>query len=172
MSHIVKYGALAGIAVAIYATVEFAIGLHGPYLSIGQYVGYLRYVLVSVGIYLAVKQARDVSEGAPLTFWRAVGIGTGVAAIAGVVTSIYEWAYIQFINPGFMQDYTNFMTDQMREQGASTEQISQMTVQFEAFGTPVAQFIFYTGETLIVGFIFSLIAGALLKTKQPTNTTA
>ncbi|HEY4612150.1 MAG TPA: DUF4199 domain-containing protein, partial [Bacteroidota bacterium] len=98
-----------------------------------------------------------------------VGIGTGVAGIAGVVTSIYEWAYIEFINPGFMQDYTNFAIDEMKAQGKSAEQISQWMTQMEVFNSPVFQFIFYTGQTIVIGFVFSLIAGALLRTKQPVE---
>ncbi|MGH2569020.1 MAG: DUF4199 domain-containing protein, partial [Bacteroidota bacterium] len=164
MQQVLKYGILAGIAVAVYSTSEYLIGLHGPYLNIGQYVGYLRYVLVAGGIYLAVKQTKDVQSGAPLTFWRAVGVGTGVAAISGVVISLYEIAYLEFINPNFLQDYSNFLLDNMRAQGATAEQIEQMTEQIKTYSSTGAQFLFYFGETTVVGFLFSLIAGTLLRT--------
>lgn len=159
MPRLLKYGIISGIAVAAYSTTEFLLGLHSTYLNIGHDVGYLRYVLVAVGIYLAVKQAKDVQAGAPFTFWRAVGIGT----------SIYEWAYIQFINPNFIHDYTDFTLNQMRGQRASAEQISQMMTQMETFSSIGVQFLFYVSETTLVGFIFSLIAGALLRTKQPAE---
>ncbi|MCI0558064.1 MAG: DUF4199 domain-containing protein [Nitrososphaera sp.] len=172
MQRILKYGLLGGLGASVYVTVEFFIGLHGPYLSVGRYVGYLLYVAVAVGIYLAIKQAKEVTEGAPLTFWKAVGIGTGVAAIAGIVLSVYNWFYMIAINPNFLQDYTNFMLDQMHAEGSTSEQIAEFMQMVETYRSPVFQFMFFFGETIVIGFVFSLIAGALLRTKQPAGTSA
>ncbi|MBI3112804.1 MAG: DUF4199 domain-containing protein [Ignavibacteriales bacterium] len=157
------YGLASGAAMALYATVEFAVGLHGRYLSVGQYVGYLRYVILFLGLFLGVKNVRDQQKGGAIGYGKVLQIGFVISLVAGVIITIYEILYNEYINPGFMEDYIQFTIAGMRESGATEAAMEALREQAKAWSTPGAQIAFYLGETLMLGVLFSLILGGIMK---------
>ncbi len=52
------YAKVAPVGFFFYIMLELLLGLHGKYLSIGQYTGYLRYLLLAAGIYVGTNDLR------------------------------------------------------------------------------------------------------------------
>ena len=80
--------------------------------------------------------------------------------------SFSELIYIQFVNPGFTQDYVDFTIDHLKATNASPGKISQVMEQAKMWGSTGWQIVFYLGETMALGIICSLIAAAILRTKH------
>ena len=163
---LLQYGLASGMAMGLYATLEFAVGLHGRYLSIGQYAGYLRYVILFLGVFLGVKNVRDQQLGGAISYGKILQTGLVISLVAGVIVTIYEIVYLEYINPGFMDDYVQFVIAGMRESGATEAAIGALREQAKSWGTFQAQVVFYLGETFVLGLLFSLVLGGIMK-KQP-----
>jgi len=165
MKIILKYGLLVGVIVGVYIMVEYAIGLHGKYLEYGQYTGYVRYVLLAAGVFIGV---RDGERAGSIGFWPAVWIGIRISFVAAAVITISELIYIQFVNPGFTDDYIAFTIAKLKAANATVEEINNLLAQAEAWRSTLWQIIFYMVETMALGIIFSIIAGVILK-KKPSG---
>ncbi len=162
MKIILKYGFLVGVLVFIYILLELVLGLHGKYLNVGQYTGYLRYLLLAAGIYIGTNDLRYEPPGTDITFWTAFGKGLGISAVAGVIICISEWLYIDFINPQFVQDFSEFMINKLKAANASAEHIAEVMKQTHIRKPLGMQMLLYFAETMILGFIFSLINSTIL----------
>jgi len=79
--------------------------------------------------------------------------------------------YIQFVNPGFTEDYVNFHLAKLKAANATVEEIDNLLAQAKMWSSTVWQIVFYMGETLLMGALCSLIAASILKkqTPQPLN---
>lgn len=166
MKIILKYGLIVGVVIFIYIMLELALGLHGKYLSIGQYTGYLRYLLLAAGIYVGTNDLRYEPPGTGITFWTAFGKGLGISAVAGIIICISEWLYIDFINPQFVQDFTEFTINKLKAANASAERIAEVMKQAQIWKPLEMQMLLYFAETMVLGFVFSIIVAVLLITKN------
>jgi hypothetical protein len=162
MKLIFKYGLLAGAAIFIYIMLELALGLHGKYLHIGQYTGYFRYFFLAAGIYVGINDLRREPIGTVITFWSAVGKGLGISVVTAICVCISEWLYIDFINPQFFQDFTEFTINKLKAANAPAEQISELLKQAQVWKPRQMQLLVYFAETMILGFIFSLVVSAIV----------
>ncbi|MGH7451871.1 MAG: DUF4199 domain-containing protein [bacterium] len=167
MKIILKYGLLVGAVVFIYIMLELVLGLHGKYLNVGQYTGYLRYLLLAAGIYVGTNDLRYEPPGTGITFWTAFGKGLGISAVAGIIICISEWLYIDFINPKFVQDFTEFTINKLKAANASAEHIAAVMEQAHIWKPLEMQMLLYFAETIVLGFIFSLIASTILVIRNP-----
>lgn len=162
----ITYGVLSAIGIAIYSTLEFAIGLHGKYISVGQYVGYLRYVILFFGLFLGIQKVRDMRENREISFSQGLWVGVLISLVTGAIVTIYEALYLEFINPGFLDTYIQFTVDELRKAGASAEAVNQAFQEAQIWKSAWIQWTFYLIETSVVGFVFSLILVPLLRKKK------
>jgi hypothetical protein len=169
MKIILKYGLLVGVIVGVYMMVEYAIGLHGKYLQYGQYTGYVRYVLLAAGVFIGIRETRGGERTGSIGFWPAVWVGIRISFVAAAVITISELIYIQFVNPGFTDDYVAFTVAKLKTANATVEEINNLLAQAEAWRSTLWQIIFYMGETMLMGAICSLIAAAILKKQKAEN---
>ncbi|MCI0691239.1 DUF4199 domain-containing protein [candidate division KSB1 bacterium] len=166
MKIILKYGIIVGVVVFVYIILELVLGLHDKYLSVGQYTGYLRYLLLAAGIYVGTNDLRYEQPEIDITFWQALGKGLGISAVAGVIICISEWLYIDFINPKFVQDFTEFTINKLKAANASAEHIAAVMEQAQIWKPLEMQLLLYFAETMILGSIFSLIVSIVLITRN------
>lgn len=77
------YGLIAGLIVIAVVVIGFQ--LSGGEIAEGsQLVGYLTMLVAMSLIFVGVKRYRDQALGGVIKFWRAFGLGVGIAAVAGV----------------------------------------------------------------------------------------
>lgn len=162
----IMYGILTAIGIAIYSTLEFAVGLHGKYLSIGQYVGYLRYVVLFIGLFLGIQKVRDAVPGGEITFLQGLWAGIIISVVAGLIVTCFERFYLEFINPGFFDTWIQFTVDEMKKKGASVAAMNEAFQQAQVWRSPWIQWSIYIIETSVIGFVFSLILVPLLRKKK------
>jgi len=160
-----NFGLYSGIAGILISVVNYAIGnIYEPHWSF-TVVG----VIIAIAlIVLGLKQIKELNGGF-LTIGEAIKTGLGIAVIGGIISVIYTFIFTSFIEPDFyvrmaevsqqklLDEYPNFTDEQLESAQAMASKFTNptMTAAFGLMGS------------LFFGFIVSLIAGAIMKKKNP-----
>src|ERR1041385_4339099 len=100
---ILIYGLISGAVVCagIILTIMLPIGnAHGS-----VWLGYLIMLVALSSILVGVKQYRDDVQGGVIGFWKALGVGVGIAAMAGVAYVLVWEAYLAITHYTFTDEY-------------------------------------------------------------------
>ncbi len=160
-----NFGLYSGIAGIIISVINYAIGnIYEPHW-------WVLVVSIIVSIALIVLGIKNVKElnGGYLTLSEAIKTGLGIALIGGIISVLYTLIFTSFIEPDFyvrmaevshqniLDKYPNF-TD---------EQIEAANAMASKFTNPTMTAAFGLMGSLFFGLIVSLIAGAIMKKKNP-----
>jgi hypothetical protein len=156
-----KFGLLTSLGIIILTTI---INLAG--LSLNKAVSYLVYVVLIVGLVMALKDLRNENKGA-LTFGQGLGLGLLVSAIVGLVVSMFVMFYNQFIDTTLIQQQMDAARIEMEGRGMEDAQIESGLAMMQKIMTPGVLFVFSVFGYLLVGLILSLIISAILKKDKP-----
>lgn len=158
----VRYGLLTGIVSIIYTFLILATGQVG-----NSALGFLGLLILIGGIVLAQRTFR-AANGGFMSYSEGLGIGMLVSLVSGLLSSVFSYAYREFIDPSVTQQ----IVDQTRaklEQGGnmSDEQIDQAIAMSQKFSTGPISLVTGVIASLIGGLILSLIISAIMKRTQP-----
>jgi hypothetical protein len=135
MRYSLVYGAIAGaIASAIIvATIAFKLPNHTHSL----WFGYLVMLAALSMMFVGMKRYRDVECGGVISFGRALGLGIGMALVAGITYALGWELYSRLSGWDFMADYSASILEGMRAKGASSaalqakaEELRQLAAQY------------------------------------------
>lgn len=174
MKLFVKYGLWTGIVSGLWGLVCFTVVgwlnkslFHGsiPAVDIRSYSGLFSILILVVGIYLGIRQAR-LRAGGVLTYGQAVKTGVLVACVTGVLVAFFSWLYCAVINPG----YADFMVQDtgraLAAAGKTPEEIGRRLVDVrKEFSTGMQVVQALVGQ-VVVGSIAALIVGAFMRTRN------
>lgn len=174
MKTFVKYGLWTGILSGLWGLVSFTVvgwlntsAFHGsiPATQIRSYSGLFSIIILALGIYIGLKQARTRNANI-LTYSQAIKTGIGIALVTAIIVALFTWLYCTVINPG----YTEFMVQDcqrtMTAAGKSPAEVAQCveaTHKEFSTGAQVAQALI--GQA-VAGTLLSLIFGLFLHTKN------
>ena len=159
------YGLISGAitALGITATIIFPIG--AAHSSV--WLGYLIMLVALSAILVGVKQYRDDALGGVIGFWRAFGVGLGIAAVAGVAYVTVWETYLAMTHYTFADDYVRSTLAAKRAAGISGAAYQKAVAEMEAFRQQYANPLFRWPMTFIeifpVGVLISLVSAALLR---------
>lgn len=168
----IRLGLVGGGLILLYTYAIFL--AYGDFSSITleqigtiEKLGYLRYVLMLLSVFYGIKtfhqEAKTVSYGSALLS------GVKVAVVVAVIVGFMEFAYVQWWNPDFTEQYGKLMLEGMEKSGATPAKIAEAKQQMEAFAwmrNPLAMGAFYFVETVVIGTIGALILALLYRTKK------
>ncbi|MGH6872556.1 MAG: DUF4199 domain-containing protein [Rhizomicrobium sp.] len=163
---IVIYGLISGAAVAlgITATIVFS-GGQPPHSSV--FLGYLIMLVALSSILVGVRQYRDGVQGGVIGFWKALGIGLGIAAVAGVAYVAVWEAYVALAHYDFAADYARATLAAKRAAGVSGADYRKAVAEMDTFRAQYANPLYRWPMTFIeifpVGVLISLVSAALLR---------
>ena len=166
-STIVKYGLIAGLVVCVpLFSIILIIGCN-PASPWSMAVGYLTMLIALSTVFLAIKQIRDRLLGGVIGFWRALGIGIGVSAVAGVFY-VLAWDLTCAIGHlDFADNFANAMIANEKAKGvtgpALTAYVAEMEQFKQQYANPLWRWPMSFLEIFPVGLLVSLIAAALLR---------
>jgi Protein of unknown function (DUF4199) len=157
----VRFGLINGLIGTVFSLVLFLTKLEQSEL---RWVG----LLISIGcIYLAHTEFKKHNQGF-LEYGQALGIGTTLSLIAGIIQGVFTYVYVSFIDTEFTQRMLDNARAQMEAQGnmddAQIDQAVDMTANFASGG---ALLIFSIIFGAFFGFILSLIVGSFTKNSRP-----
>lgn len=162
---VLNYGVILGILSVLLGVVMY---ITNDYLSpswIYSLLGFLIFIAVIVYGLKAYKS----ENGGFLSLAEALKVGIGIALIAGIITAIWSFILMNFIEP----DYMAQMTDMQREQALARypemteQQLDQAMEMSSMFLSPWISIAFQIAGSLFMGFIISLVAGLIMKQKRP-----
>jgi hypothetical protein len=171
LNRILTYGAMAGLIVGVpLFGISIAFKDNPPPEQIGMLIGYTIMLIALSLVFVAVKRHRDVDLGGVITFWRALILGLGVSAVAGVLYVIAWEATILAAGPDFFANYTRNYIAQQQAAGLAGEALAKLTREMEAFNVQYANPLFRMPLTFIeifpVGVLVSLISAGLLRNRN------
>ncbi|RYU96249.1 DUF4199 domain-containing protein [Emticicia agri] len=156
-----KWGVIASVVVIIYTVVLYMTSLHkNPTL------GYISFVFLLGAIVFAIKEYKTLNNNF-LSFGEGLGVGTLTSAVTGLISSIFSFVYIMFIDTTIPQQIADMQREQLESRGMTAEQVEQAMEMASKFASPGLIFIFGVLGYIFFGFIWSLIVSAIFKKDKP-----
>jgi hypothetical protein len=169
----IKFGLYTGILLGVWTISCFSIvswlnhsmNLSIPARKIRAYSGLFSIVILVVGVYLAIKEAKR-SNGNQIRYAEAVKTGVIVSVITGVVVAFFSYLYCTVINPGYADHMVKEAEQAMVAAHDTTEKISQQLTKVKQEFSTSSQVIMALAGQIIVGSICSLIIGIFVRSKK------
>jgi hypothetical protein len=157
----IRYGLImAVISIAFFVVMSVAgLDMQGP-------VGYLSWAITAVMLFLAHKYYKEQGDGF-MTIGQGTGIGFWAGTVSSVISSIFTYVYIKFIDDSFLQTIKDKQIEAMEKQGLSDEQIEQSMKIAGAFTSPEAILGFGIVGGIIVAVIIALLISLFTKNTNP-----
>ena len=150
-------------------------GLVSIIISFGLFVAHqetspLRYVSFAVliaGIVLAMQNFKQNNQGF-MSFGQGVGIGAVLSAVVGVLSGIFSYVYMTFIDPEVIGRMTEKIRADMEARGGMTdEQIDQAMAMSAKFMNGPFTLVAAVLGTVLVGVVLAMVISAFIKNAQP-----
>src|SRR5271157_6323037 len=167
------YGFISALAGAVLALVLYFLGFHSDpaKLSAAKWIGGLGGIAIAIACTaLGVKARREeVPEAEGFGYGSALGAGMQVTLVSSILSSIFNYAYLVFINPGFTDVILQDTMDKLQAKGMSGAQLEQAEKFSRFMMGPGIQSVTALIGILFAGFIISLIVAAFLKRPAPAG---
>lgn len=158
----IKWGLILGIiSIVLFLAIYFG-GMMGD--SWPSWIS----ALISAGIiFMAHKEFKDQGDGY-MSYGKGLGLGTLVSLISGVISSIFAYVYMKFINVDYVTELVDITRFKMEDEGQSEDQIDIAMGFVEKMMTPEIMFGMGLIAAVFFGFIISLIVSAITKNNDPS----
>ena len=171
-SHVLKWGLISSLFMFITPLLTFfAFGEEENY-DLGEIIGWTLISLALVFIVLGIRSYRAENSGA-ITFGKALKLGLLISLFPAVAFVVYNWMYINYLDPDFTEKYYTHKMDQAKDEMSAENYVlyaKKMEAEKEMFTSPVMQAIVYFFTIYILGFMVSIISAWLMKRKYQTDT--
>lgn len=156
-----RYGIIIGLIMIVYSMILQFTGQVA-----NNWLASVSYIFLIVAIVLAHKAFKEGGDGF-MSIGQGLGIGTLISIVAGVLSTIFSYIYVKFIDDSMLSLIQEKQIEAMEKQGlddAQIEQAMEMAGKFSSpevlFGIGIIVFIFF-------GFILSLIVSLFTKKANP-----
>jgi hypothetical protein len=168
-SSIVRFGLLYGAALGIgFFVSHLILGADPNNFSTGEVVGYSVMIISSLAVIFGIKEYKERYNNGRLGFFVGLGIGLGITTIASAILAVYNWVYLEFINPNFTTVYLEYSEQQILSSGLSADVIEEQLAELAYFGDMMSsnylQSMLMFVTVLIIGLLFSLTSAAVMRT--------
>jgi len=164
MKTLAIYGLVTGLVISGWMYLEFLAGFHGS--ETGRYTGFAALLLTILGIYVGIRAYRNNVKAGKMNFWQGVLAGVIISIFAGLITAAFTFAYLRYINPGFVDYMVDLNRQTLVQRGATEVQVQSNEIVTRELFQPLPQALRAFGGYVAAGCLFSLIISGLLKTKR------
>jgi len=164
MKSALNFGAVLGLILMIISLIIYVFELYDA----NKWLSWVSMLILVAGLVMGIRNFRDKENGGFISYGGAVGYGTLVALFAGIITSVFTYVYLGYIDDGFVHHQLMVQEDEMYNQGMPEEQIEVAMEWTEKFMAPGVLAVMGVFMNTLIGFIISLIAAAFLK-NEPEN---
>ena len=155
------YGAISAVACAALYLIGYLLGYQTTNMAHGQWFSFLGFVVPLAVLFFGMREAREArpDKNAGYPYSKALVSAITISCFASLFFAIYVYIHYTFINPNFVQYFTEFSRSKMEAAGKLTPEQIDTAVRIQAkFMGPGIQAVF----TLIFGPIFGTIEGLIL----------
>jgi hypothetical protein len=156
-----RYGLLTGLVTVIYSFILFI-----TELSENKALSFASYIILIVGIVLAHKHFKQEHSGY-MTYGQGLGIGSLLSVVVGLMSGIFMYIYIKFIDSSFMERMREMQIAELEKRNMSDEKIEQAMAITDKMMSPEMMVVWAIVGTLFLGFLLSLVIAAITKHTRP-----
>jgi hypothetical protein len=156
----VYWGGILGIVLIIYSLLLYFLDL-----SLETWVSWISYLIYIGGILYASISYRNTEMGGVITYGQALGFGTVVAVIASIISSVYSYIFMEFIDPGMVEKMLQMAEEKLIESGMPEDQIDMVIEMQRKFMKPWLMSLIAIPASSFFGFIFALITSIFVQKK-------
>ena len=162
---VLNYGIMLGIISVIFGVIMYVTNV---YLDPGIIYTLIGFLVLIVIISLGIKAFKS-ENGGYLSLGEALKVGIGVAVIGGIIAALWSFVLMNYIEPDYMNQMMEVQREKMVEaQPDLTEsQLDAAEEMTAKFASPIMVVAFSLIGNLFFGLIISLIAGLIMKNKNP-----
>lgn len=162
-----KWGLIAGVVYFISTFIQQYAGLMDELIESNSWISVIVGTVLNISfLVLAIKEFREENDDT-ISYGKGLGISTLLGAVSGVVTGLFNFVYISFIDTEYIQKQMEKVRDQWEARGMTTEQMSQAEGVTQFFLTPGAQMVIITLVSIVFHFLLGLIVAAVMKREKP-----
>ncbi|SRX76295.1 DUF4199 domain-containing protein [Aequorivita antarctica] len=160
-----NYGVLLALLSIALQVISYVLDVH---IDRPWWLTVLQLLISVTAIVYGIKAFKTINAGF-LTLSQSLKVGLAISLVAGIIAVIFNYIFMNFIDPDFIQKTLDFSREQMIENypNMSQEQIENSLEISAKFMTPWIMSAFAIIATLFFGFIISLIAGLIMKKNPP-----
>ncbi|MGI4871854.1 MAG: DUF4199 domain-containing protein [Janthinobacterium lividum] len=155
-----RYGLLTGLV-----SVIISFGINALHMENSPAKWLTLPVLVG-GIFLAQQEFKK-RNGGFMSFGQGLGIGTVLSAVTGMLSAIFSYVYMTFIDPDMMARAMEKVRTDMEAKNMSAAQVDQAMAMSAKFTSGPIVLVSVVIGSIIIGFIISLIVSAFVKNEKP-----
>ena len=157
-----RYGLIAGLLVIIYALI-----LQFTDLYMSKTLSYVNYLFVLGAIIMAYRDFKSQNQGF-MTYGQGLGLGTLTAGITGVLSGIFSYIYIKFIDDTMLGKIADMQREELDKNASMTEEEIEKAIEMSAsFTTPEMIMVFSIIGFVFFGFLMSLVVAAAMRNARP-----
>ena len=149
----IRFGLIGAVLSIVYFLILSVAGLAGTQ-GVWSWIGYL---ITAAVIFFAHKYYKENADGF-MSYSQGIGISAWIGMVSAVISSIFMYIYIKFVDTTFIETMKQTQLDAMQQKGMSDQQIDQTMKFASMFMTPEAMFLF----ALLGGFIATIIIGLIV----------
>ena len=157
-----KWGLYLGMVMIIYGMLLQVTGQ-----VTNQSLSYINYLFMAVLIYFAHKAFKDDGNGF-MSYGQGLGIGTLTSLVGGVISSIFTYLYLSFVDDSMIELVLEKSEQDMIERGMPDSQIETAMSFTEKMMTPTIMALLGVVFVVLFGFILSLVISAVTKNPDPS----
>jgi hypothetical protein len=154
-------GLIVGLVLVIYSFMLYLANLQQH-----QWLNNMSFLILIGGIVWAHQNYKKFGDGF-MAYGEALGLGTIVSGVAGLLNGVFVVIYNVYIEPDLMERTVEEQIVALQDRGMSQAQIEQFQNIMVFIQSPIALFFISFLSFIFFGFIFSLIISAFTKKTNP-----
>jgi ABC-type multidrug transport system fused ATPase/permease subunit len=159
-----KYGLIMA-ATSVIATLLMSI-MGAKNLILISVFGLVVLVAMIVIPVLGVKEHRNNQLGGHISFGRAFLVCMLILVVGMLISTIFNYVYMNFINPSYVENMKEGMIEMMEKYNLPEAQLEESMKPFDELKTPIGN-LKSLGKSLAGGAVISLIVAAVMKRNRP-----
>ncbi len=171
--NILIYGLIAGALVSgfmLYTMNNLSHCKGSVDYNTSMFIGYASMLIAFCLVFVGIRNYRNNYNGGIITFGKSFKIGIMIVLIASTIY-VVSWLidYYWFI-PDFAEKYSANMLNEMRNSGATADEIQKQSQELESMSTilnnPFLNALVTYTEILPIGLVVTVISSLILKRKS------
>lgn len=162
------YGVIAGVTVIVLMRISMMLFPEGG--TGGMVAGFSSMIVALSFVFVGVKRYRDVELGGVIRFWKALGVGFGIAAIATIFYVAAWELYLYFTNYTFMEEFSRAALEQAQKAGKSATELAQLSAEMNGYkalyANPLSRMAITATEISPIALLMPIISAAVLRNSR------
>ena len=161
----VRYGLLLAIS---WLLVDFLTRIAGLNFMTFGIAASLGWVVVSVVWLVMAHKAFKIANGGLMSFGQGMMIAVVMLLISGIVSGLFNYVYLHYIDPEFVDRMKSGMVEFMERNNVPDEQIEKSTAKMDDMQTNLIKSLLNgLGSGLAGGVVMGLVVSAFTKRNAP-----